>query len=90
MSLDSVLDHFGLDEIDYLKMDIEGAERDLLRAPGRWARSVRSMKVELHQPYTPDQAMSDLAALGFSPQPDSRHKSCVCGTRRPTQPNRRR
>lgn len=31
MAIDSIFEHFGLDEVDYLKMDIEGAEREVLR-----------------------------------------------------------
>jgi FkbM family methyltransferase len=53
--------------VEYLKMDIEGAERDVLRAATAWADRVRCLKVEVHGPdYTTAECVSDLAALGFT------------------------
>jgi FkbM family methyltransferase len=63
--------HEGL--IDYIKMDIEGAERDVLRHNVGWARRVRAIRVEVHEPYTPQQCADDLRALGFAPRIDRRY-----------------
>ena len=51
--------------IDYVKMDIEGAEREVLRENTEWAQRVRSIKVEVHPPYTVDECRQDLGQLGF-------------------------
>jgi FkbM family methyltransferase len=50
---------------DYLKMDIEGAERDILRNASEWAPLVRCIRVEVHIPYTTDECIRDLEAAGF-------------------------
>jgi FkbM family methyltransferase len=56
--------------IDYVKMDIEGAEREVLRANTEWAAHVRTMKVEVHDPYTVPECVADLEALGFDATPE--------------------
>ena len=49
-----LLDEAGIKTLDLLKMDIEGAERDVLSlAPERWLRRVRMILVELHERYRP-------------------------------------
>jgi FkbM family methyltransferase len=59
----------GLDEgelVDFVKVDVEGAERELLTRNTEWASRVRSLTVEVHAPYTVDECGDDLAALGFT------------------------
>lgn len=80
-SIDNLFARFELNRVDYLKMDIEGTEADLLQAGGKWTRRVRTLKVETHKPYTPADAIEDLEALGFVCKPDVRHKACVLGER---------
>jgi FkbM family methyltransferase len=66
LSLDTLLArHAPTGDIDYLKMDIEGAERDVLRAGGDWVHRTRRIYVEVHPPYSPDEARADLERLGF-------------------------
>lgn len=60
-------------DVDFLKIDIEGAEREILRGPAEWADRVRAIKVETHAPYTPAQCASDLARLGFSSRSTGEH-----------------
>ena len=67
--------------VDYAKVDIEGAECELLRTRGDWAERVSAMKVEVHEPYTVEECRRDLAALGFSTRPDGRKEDCVIGVR---------
>jgi hypothetical protein len=52
-------------DVDYVKLDIEGAERDLLTANTGWAARVRCISVEVHSPYRVEECLRDLAALGF-------------------------
>jgi FkbM family methyltransferase len=63
LSLNSLLARTG--PPDYVKMDVEGAERRLLRENTEWARRVGSMKVEVHGSYTAAECADDLRALGF-------------------------
>jgi hypothetical protein len=85
LSLDSIVERFALDQIDYLKMDVEGAEAEILRAGGDWPERVRVLKVEVHTPYTVDEALDDLSTLGFSCERDERHKACLVARRPATE-----
>jgi FkbM family methyltransferase len=82
-SLDTFLDmSFGPDTvIDFLKVDIEGAEEDVFARGGRWPARVRVLKAEVHGWYTVEKATAALTALGFRVEPDTRHWSCVVAWR---------
>lgn len=67
--------------VDYVKMDIEGAEQRVLGEETEWASRVRAIKVETHPPYTPERCADDLAALGFRTRPDRWHGASVIGVR---------
>lgn len=73
----------GADGPDYVKMDIEGAERDVLRTATAWSADVGMIKVEVHDPYTVEDCAADLARLGFGAAVDRRHWACVAGVRDP-------
>lgn len=64
--------------VDYVKMDIEGAEREVLRRDPSWLARVRSLKIELHD-YTHDECIADLEAAGISARRDTQHNLCVIG-----------
>lgn len=81
LSLNTLLSRQGGAEIDYVKMDVEGAERAILRSNTDWAQSVRCMKVEVHPPYTVEECIEDVRRLGFTAVRDNRHWACVVGTR---------
>jgi hypothetical protein len=77
-----LLDRYANDEsIDYVKMDIEGAEREVLRSNTEWAERVRCIKVEVHHGYSKDDCIADLQRLGFQAYPDATHFICVVGIR---------
>lgn len=65
----------GDSQVDYMKMDIEGAERTVLTSNTGWAAKVAAIKVEVHPPYSIAQCASDLSSLGFRPlaTPDGHH-----------------
>lgn len=67
--------------VDFAKVDVEGAERELLRENTRWASRVRSISVEVHDPYTVEECEGDLRALGYETRVDPRHWGCVVGVR---------
>jgi FkbM family methyltransferase len=71
VSLDSLAEELAEGEqVDYVKMDIEGAEEHVLRVNTGWARLVRTIKVEVHSPYTVEECERDLRALGFEVSED--------------------
>ena len=63
ITLDELRDRFGTP--DYVKMDIEGAEAEVLRRNTGWAGGVPRMGVEYHAPYTLEDCRADLRELGF-------------------------
>jgi FkbM family methyltransferase len=69
MSLMDLLDDMGWEEVDLLKLDIEGAEAELLAAAGDWSGRVRAVLAEIHPPLTTTGAKTMLAAHGFEPLP---------------------
>lgn len=87
VSLDGLLARSG-GPVDYVKMDIEGAEREVLRGNTSWAAHVRTIAVEVHPPYTPAECRADLASLGFVTRQPYRHPAregmpTVIGVRTP-------
>jgi FkbM family methyltransferase len=84
LTLNELLDRTG--PPDYVKTDIEGAERVILSVATEWAQSVRTISVECHPPYSMSDCRRDLEALGFAIQeyPRSfrrRATDCVVGVR---------
>ena len=53
MSMDRLLESTGLERVDLLKIDIEGAERELFAAAGDWIQRVQAIVIELHDQQTP-------------------------------------
>ncbi len=86
VTLDGLLGQLELDLVDYVKMDIEGAEKEVLADASRWADRVRCLKVEVHpdkvQPrYSIETCISDLERHGFHCSLESRHESCIIANR---------
>jgi FkbM family methyltransferase len=77
LSLNTVLAERGVERVDFVKIDIEGAEREVLRENTEWAAAVRALKVEVHEPYTVDECLTDLRALGFEAEADPRYRGIV-------------
>ena len=66
LTLNSLLERYGPDEmIDFVKMDIEGAEEKVLAEATEWTARVRSMKVEVHEPWSVEACRETLDELGF-------------------------
>ena len=65
--LADLLDELGMETLDLLKLDIEGAEYDVFtREPERWLSRVHMILVELHDRYRPGctEAMAEIARAG--------------------------
>lgn len=81
ISLNTLLERQGGGPVDYVKMDVEGAERELLRRNTQWAAHVRCVSVEVHDPYSVDECRRDLQTLGFATSVSERHWASVTGRR---------
>jgi FkbM family methyltransferase len=69
--------------VDFLKMDVEGAERHLLSAPAAaWAARVDAIALQVHGTYSLADALRDLEALGLSARIERRAADYVVGIRR--------
>ena len=66
---------------DFVKVDIEGAEAEVLRRNSDWLLGVQTVKVEVHPPYDLESCLADLRAVGFRVRRDPRHWSAVVGIR---------
>jgi FkbM family methyltransferase len=53
MTLDTLIDEYGLDRIDVLKMDIEGAESEVFEDASSWIDRVDALIIELHERMKP-------------------------------------
>lgn len=53
ISVEGLMSQFGLDAIDLMKIDIEGAEKDVFSAPATWVRDVGAIFIELHDRFRP-------------------------------------
>ena len=49
MTVRSIMDTFGFSFIDVLKIDIEGAEKEVFADTSEWISNVNSLIVELHE-----------------------------------------
>lgn len=68
MSLDKIREAYGIGRIDLLKMDIEGAERQVLAHPAFLAHT-GMIVAELHPGYELDHFAGDVAPYGFEARP---------------------
>lgn len=67
--------------VDFVKMDIEGAESLVLKRNTEWATKVACIKVECHTPYTVAEALVDLEAVDYEVWQDTKHWASVYGVK---------
>lgn len=53
ITIKTLIERFHLDRIGLLKLDIEGAEKQVLETSGAWIERVDSVVAELHESFTP-------------------------------------
>jgi FkbM family methyltransferase len=74
VSVATLLDRAGVDELDLLKVDIEGGEKYVMNSIGSWKDRVKLMVVELHPAVdaslTYDWFASTVRAAGYTPFPN--------------------
>ena len=86
-TVEQLIERLGAEEVDYVKMDIEGAEREVLAAGAAWLGRVRTIKVEVHPDkasflYRVGDCIEELRRRGFACRPEARHHACVTAVRR--------
>jgi FkbM family methyltransferase len=81
ISMPTLLREQAIDRIDFLKVDIEGAEAVVLTDDATWLNRVNTIKVEHHEPATRESMAGVLERFGFRVSDDTRHPRCVVGMR---------
>lgn len=81
VTIAGLLEQLGSCAIDLLKVDIEGAEQEVLADGDGWAPRVRHILVETHLPYTREECVRDLRRLGFDAHFDQRHPAGVAASK---------
>jgi FkbM family methyltransferase len=84
ITLTTVLDRAGLEQVDLMKVDIEGAEREVLGSAADWSERVRALIMELHDGLAPADVERLLGPLGYRrlPLPERvRFDDLVCFVR---------
>lgn len=84
-TMTTILAENDLKKVDYVKMDIEGAEWPVLSSGAEWLPQVRSLKVELHPKFNKEATYENCAAVlrncGFVCERDSRHWDTLTAVR---------
>jgi FkbM family methyltransferase len=65
ITVSKILSDHNIKSIDYLKMDIEGAEKNILKSNLDWTDCVNLMNIEIHDKKFIDEAMRILTNIGF-------------------------
>ena len=82
ISMERLIEQFDIHRIDYLKVDIEGAEEELfLSSSPTWLTLVATLKVEIHRPQDIEKYLNVFAAAGFITYKDDHHWSTVVAFR---------
>jgi FkbM family methyltransferase len=53
VTVDRLMEEFGVDRVDILKVDIEGAEKEVFSSPAAWIERVDGIIIELHDGMKP-------------------------------------
>jgi FkbM family methyltransferase len=78
ITIPGIIEKYQLREIDYVKMDIEGAELQIFQANLDWLKIVKEIKVEVHYDKSQFAFFSGkLQAFGFTVIEDSHHWSTL-------------
>ena len=79
-SIDSICAEYNLDVVDFLKMDIEGAEVEIFARPTKWLSKVKSFNIEFHR-VDRERYIEVFTANGFICDKHPTHKNGIIGYR---------
>lgn len=81
----TIMNENNIETIDYVKMDIEGAEWPVLSSGDAWLRKIKSMKIELHPKFNSSATYENCADIlnrsGFLCRRDDRHWNTLVAVR---------
>ena len=81
VTVDGLMSAYGLDRIDLLKMDVEGAEKEIFTADTRWLDKVDVVAIELHDRFKAGCAQAfyfAIAARSFEQEIEERSSPSAC------------
>lgn len=83
ITIDSLMDDLNLKEIDFVKMDIEGAEAKIFENINNlnWLNRTKSFYIEFHNNFPTEHVKSDLSKVGFEIINETKHWTSFFGTR---------
>lgn len=81
LTVPTLLDRFGLDRVDFMKIDIEGAEAEIIQLGTQWLAQVDILNLEVHPPATLDGCEAILQASGFAVTRNPRFGKCLSAIR---------
>lgn len=85
LPMEEIIKQCQLTHVDYLKMDIEGAEAVVFNSDISWLDKVRLLKIEYHPQYdkeiTYEFLSKKLHSAGFACRRDNRHETCLVARR---------
>lgn len=83
ITMKDLLDQEGIEKVDFLKIDIEGAEEQLFsKGSLDWLTQVESLGCEIHGTELYDPIVKTLEAQGFTVERDPRHWSSILARRK--------
>lgn len=83
LSINDIIEAHGLHRIDFIKMDVEGAEKEILtNGDLAWTDKVRCMGIEIHDKSFIAPAMKILESRGFQCRKDNRHWTLISAGRK--------
>ena len=84
ISMNTFMEQNGIEKIDLLKTDIEGAESQIFKKENNWLSRVENIIIEIHTPYTVENLKEDLEPFGFEiniPNKENNMKNIFCQKR---------
>ncbi|WBV57258.1 FkbM family methyltransferase [Chryseobacterium daecheongense] len=78
LSIVSIMKNNGIQNIDLLKIDIEGAEAELLSKNNSWLQNVENIVIETHPPYDSITLNKDLSPYQFTIKSQSKDVFFAC------------
>ncbi|MDC0317541.1 FkbM family methyltransferase [bacterium] len=77
ITIKSLFDAHSINHVDYLKMDIEGAEAEIFDAELDWVEKVSAINLELHPPAEREHCRKKLEDVGFVCEDHSSHPNSI-------------
>lgn len=82
MTVDQLIARVGVDYVDYLKMDIEGAEQEVFsNSDLEWLNKIGQVNIEIHESVDKDMIVAALTKHGIEVQNHAKHWSSIIGWR---------